>query len=133
MLSRVGLEKDRMGPMTWPGGKAGMAWPYTGRRVSSLVPWGGSEEPETVEVSQDVVYRRGEEDWEGEGVGGGAGVEGEGGGGKAREKAKEKEREQAREKEREKAREKEREKGREKAREKVREKKVKKEEGEDEE
>jgi hypothetical protein len=35
-----------------------MAWPYTGRRVSSLVPWGGSEEPETVEVSQDVVNRR---------------------------------------------------------------------------
>ncbi len=32
---------------------------YTGRRVSSLVPWGGSEEPETVEVSQDVVNRRG--------------------------------------------------------------------------
>ena len=95
-------------------GRYGLA--YTGRRVSSLVPWGGSEEPETVEVSQDVVYRRGEEDWEGEGVGGGAGVEGEGGGGKAREKAKEKEREQAREKEREKARE-----------------KVKKEEGEDEE
>jgi hypothetical protein len=28
------------------GGKAGVAWPYTGRRVSSLVPWGGSEEPE---------------------------------------------------------------------------------------
>ena len=120
-MSRVGLEKDRMGPMTWPKGeKASVARPYTGRRVSSLVPWGGSEEPETVEVSQDVVYRRGEEDWEGEGVGGGAGVEGEGGGGKAREKAKEKEREQAREKEREKGREKVRE-------------KVKKEEGEDEE
>ncbi len=31
------------------GGKAGVAWPFTGRRVSSLVPWGGSEEPETVE------------------------------------------------------------------------------------
>ena len=61
-----------------------MAWPYKGRRVSSLVPWGGSEEPESVEVSQDVVYRRGDEDWEGDGVGGGAGVEGEGGGGKAR-------------------------------------------------
>ena len=80
MLSRVGLEKDRMGPMTWPkGGKAGVAWPYTGRRVSSLVPWGGSEEPETVEVSQDVVNRRGEGDWEGEGVGEGAGGGGEGG------------------------------------------------------
>ena len=25
-----------------------MARPYTGRRVSSLVPWGGSEKPETV-------------------------------------------------------------------------------------
>ncbi len=40
------------------GGKARMTRPYTGRRVSSLVPWGGSEEPETVEVSQDVVNRR---------------------------------------------------------------------------
>jgi hypothetical protein len=60
--------------MTWPKGeKAGVAWPYTGRRVSSLVPWGGSEEPETVEVSQDVVYRRGEGYWEGERVGEGAG------------------------------------------------------------
>ena len=39
MLLRVGLKKDRLGPMTWPkGGKAGVAWPYTGRRVSSLVP-----------------------------------------------------------------------------------------------
>ena len=44
--------------MTWPGGKARMARPCTGRRVSSLVPWGGSEKPETVEVSQDVVNRR---------------------------------------------------------------------------
>jgi hypothetical protein len=62
-----------------------MAWPYTGRRVSSLVPWGGSEEPETVEVSQDVVNKRGEGSWEGEGVGdevggGGEGGEGEGAG-----------------------------------------------------
>jgi len=60
-----------------------VARPYTGRRVSSLVPWGGSEEPETVEVSQDVVNRRGKGDWEGAGAGdGGGGVgEGEGGGG----------------------------------------------------
>jgi len=66
--------------MTWPKGeKAGVAWPYTGRRVSSLVPWGGSEEPETVEVSQDVVYRRGEGYWEGERVGEGAGEGREGG------------------------------------------------------
>jgi hypothetical protein len=35
-----------------------MARPCTGRRVSSLVPWGGSEKPETVKVSQDVVNRR---------------------------------------------------------------------------
>ncbi len=62
------------------GGKAGVAWPYTGRRVSSLVPWGGSEEPGTVEVPQDVVNRRGEGYWEGEGVGEGAGGEGEGDG-----------------------------------------------------
>ena len=80
MLSRVGLKKDRLGPMTWPkGGKGRYGLAYTGRRVSSLVPWGGSEEPETVEVSQDVVNRRGEGDWEREGVGEGAG--GEGGGG----------------------------------------------------
>jgi len=59
--------------MTRPkGGKASVARPYTGRRVSSLVPWGGSEEPETVGVSQDVVNRRGKGDWEGEG--GGEGV-----------------------------------------------------------
>ncbi len=32
---------------------------YTGRRVSSLVPWGDSEESEIVKVSQDVVNRRG--------------------------------------------------------------------------
>ena len=52
-------------------------------RVGGYRAWsrgGGSEEPETVEVSQDVVYRRGEEDWEGEGVGEGAGGEGEGDG-----------------------------------------------------
>ncbi len=97
-MSRVGLEKDRMGPMTWPKGeKTSVTWPCTGRRVSSLVPWGGSEEPETVEVSQDVVNRRGKGDWEGEGVGEGAGGEGEGG-------WREKEREQAREEEKEKAR-----------------------------
>ena len=35
-----------------------MVRPCTGRRVSSLVPWGGSEKPETVKVSQDVVNRR---------------------------------------------------------------------------
>jgi len=59
MLLSVGLEKDRMGPMTWPkGGKASVARPYTGRRVSSLVPWGGSEKPETVKVPQDIVNRR---------------------------------------------------------------------------
>ena len=55
------------------GGKGQCGLAYTGRRVSSLVPWGGSEEPETVEVSQDVVYRRGEGYWEGERVGEGAG------------------------------------------------------------
>ncbi len=85
-----------------------MARPCTGRRVSSLVPWGGSEEPETVEVSQDVVNRRGEGYWKGEGAGG-----------------KEKEMEQAREEEereqaREKAKEKEREQEREQAREEER-------------
>ena len=71
-----------------------MAWPYTGRRVSSLVPWGGSGEPETVEVSQDDVNRRGEGDWEGEGDGAGEGEgEGEGGEreGEAREEARERE------------------------------------------
>jgi hypothetical protein len=78
MLLRVGLEKDRLGPMTWPKGEGQCGLAYTGRRVSSLVPWGGSEEPETVKVSQDVVNRQGEGDWEGEGVGEGAGGEGEG-------------------------------------------------------
>ncbi len=88
-------------------GRYGLA--YTGRRVSSLVLWGGSEEPETVEVSQDVVNRRGEGVWEGEGAGeeagwegggegaGGKGGEGAGegeGGGKAEEKAREKAREE---------------------------------------
>ena len=65
--------------MTWPKGeKASVARPYTGRRVSSLVPWGGSEEPETVGVSQDVVNRRRKGVWEGEGVGDGVGGGGEG-------------------------------------------------------
>ena len=58
-----------------------MARPCTGRRVSSLVPWGGSEKPETVKVSQDVVTRRGKGDWGGEGGGEGEGEgEGEGAG-----------------------------------------------------
>jgi hypothetical protein len=93
--------------MTWPkGGKGRYGLAYTGRRVSSLVPWGGPEEPETVKVSQDVVNRRGERDWEGEGVGEGAGWEGgggEGGGegegeGEGEKEEEEKEMEKAREK-----------------------------------
>ena len=36
-------------------GKRPVGLAYTGRRVSSLVLWGDSEESETVEVSQDVV------------------------------------------------------------------------------
>ena len=83
--------------MTWPkGGKGRYGVAYTGRRVSSLVPWGDSEESETVKVSQDVVNRRGEGGWEGEGVGEGAG---------GKEEEREKAREQAREKAREQARE----------------------------
>ena len=55
-----------------------MARPCTGRRVSSLVPWGGSEKPETVKVSQDVVNRRRKGGWEGKGAGDGAGEGGKG-------------------------------------------------------
>jgi hypothetical protein len=120
MLLRVGLKKDRLGPMTWPkGGKGRYGLTYTGRRVSSLVPWGGSKEPETVEVSQDVVNRRGEGDWEGEGVGEGAGGKEKEEKEEEREKEVEEEGEKAREKTREKAREKTGEKAREKAREKT--------------
>ncbi len=80
MLSRVVLKKTGWGPMTWPKrGKSPVGLAYAGRRVSSLVPWGDSEESETVNVSQDVVNRRGEGGWGGEGVGEGAGGE-EGGG-----------------------------------------------------
>jgi hypothetical protein len=39
------------------GGNRPVRLAYTGRRVSSLVPWGDSEESETVEVSQDVVNK----------------------------------------------------------------------------
>jgi hypothetical protein len=80
------------------GGKGRCGLAYTGRRVSSLVPWGGSEESETVEVSQDVVNRRGEGGWEGEGVGEGAGGEEGGGEGEGEEKERGEEREQAKEK-----------------------------------
>ena len=65
----------------WPkGGKGRYGLAYTGRRVSSLVPWGDSKESETVKVSQDVVNKHEEGGWEGEGVGEGAG-EGAGEGG----------------------------------------------------
>ena len=101
------------------GGKAGVAWPYTGRRVSSLVPWGDFEESETVDVSQDVVNRRGE---------GGLGRR-RSRRGSRRERRRRRGRrrgEKAREKAKEKAREKAREKAGEKAREKAEKKKVKK-------
>ena len=50
-----GLEKDRLGADdVAKGGKRPVGLAYTGRRVSSLVPWGDSEESETVEVSQGV-------------------------------------------------------------------------------
>ena len=75
MLSRVVLKKTGWGPMTWPKGERPVGLAYTGRRVSSLVPWGDSEESETENVSQDVVNRRGRGGWEGEGVGEGAGGE----------------------------------------------------------
>ncbi len=65
----------------WPRGNRPVGLAYTGRRVSSLVPWGDSEESETVEVSQDVVNKHEGGGWEGEGVGEGAGEgEGEGAG-----------------------------------------------------
>jgi len=80
MLASVVLKKTGWGPMVWPKGDRPVGLAYTGRRVSSLVPWGDSEESETVEVSQDVVNRHEGGGWEGEGVGEGAG-EGEGGGG----------------------------------------------------
>jgi hypothetical protein len=57
MLSSVVLKKTGWGPMVWPGGNRPVGLAYTGRRVSSLVPWGDSEESETVEVSQDVVNK----------------------------------------------------------------------------
>jgi len=77
-----GLEKDRLGANdVAKGGNRPVGLAYTGRRVSSLVPWGDSEESETVKVSQDVVNRHGGGGWEGEGVGEGEGEgEGEGGG-----------------------------------------------------
>jgi hypothetical protein len=91
---KCGLEKDRLGADdVAKGGNRPVGLAYTGRRVSSLVPWGDSEESEAVKASQDVVNRRGGGDWVGEGVGEGAGGgEGEGG-----EKAREEEREKARE------------------------------------
>jgi hypothetical protein len=79
MLSSVVLKKTGWGPMVWPRGSRPVGLAYTGRRVSSLVPWGDSEEAETVKVSQDVVNKHEEGGWEGEGVGEGAsGGEGEG-------------------------------------------------------
>ncbi len=84
-------------------GKARMARPCTGRRVSSLVPWGGSEKPETVcSLTRCCNQKR------------------ERGVGKEKEQEMEKEREKAREQAREKARERARE---EKERERAREKK----------
>jgi hypothetical protein len=83
-----------------------MARPYTGRRVSSLVPWGGSEKPETVcSLTRCCNQKR------------------ERGVGKEKEQEMEQEREE-REKEREKARERAREeKEREQAEERAREEK----------
>jgi hypothetical protein len=78
-IIECGLEKDRLGADDVAKGERPVGLAYTGRRVSSLVPWGDSEESETVGVSQDVVNRRGEGGWEGEGVGEGVGG-GEGGG-----------------------------------------------------
>ncbi len=78
MLSSVVLKKTGWGPMVWPRGNRPVGLAYTGRRVPSLVPWGDSEESETVKVSQDVVDKHEEGGWEGEGAGAG---EGEGGGG----------------------------------------------------
>ncbi|MFN9909106.1 MAG: hypothetical protein ACK56F_23795, partial [bacterium] len=46
------------------GGNRPVRLAYTGRRVSSLVPWGDSEESETVEVSQDGVTKHEEWEWE---------------------------------------------------------------------
>jgi hypothetical protein len=81
MLSSVVLKKTGWGPKVWPRGNRPVGLAYTGRRVSSLVPWGDSEESETVEVSQDVVNKHEGGGWEGEGVGEGAGEgEGEGAG-----------------------------------------------------
>jgi hypothetical protein len=134
MLASVVLKKTGWGPMVWPkGGNRPEGLAYTGRRVSSLVPWGDSEESETVEVSQDVVNRHEEGSWEGEGVREGAGEgggegdgegegEGEGDGEGEGEGGGEGEGEGAREKAREKARGK----GREEEREKVKGKKVEK-------
>ncbi len=49
------MKKTGWGPMMWPKGERPVGLAYKGRRVSSLVPWGDSEESETVNVSQDVV------------------------------------------------------------------------------
>ncbi len=68
--------------MAWPrGGNRPVGLAYTGRRVSSLVPWGDSEESETVKVLQDVVDKHEEGGWEGERVGKGEGEGGRGGAG----------------------------------------------------
>ncbi len=57
-FSECGLEKNRLGADgVAKGGNRPVRLAYTGRRVSSLVPWGDSEESETVEVSQDVVNK----------------------------------------------------------------------------
>ncbi len=77
-----GLEKDRLGADdVAKRGNRPVGLAYTGRRVSSLVPWGDSEESETVKVSQDVVDKHEEGGWEGEGVGKGEGGGGGGGAG----------------------------------------------------
>jgi hypothetical protein len=54
-FSECGLEKDRLGADgVAKGGNRPVRLAYTGRRVSSLIPWGDSEESETVKVSQGV-------------------------------------------------------------------------------
>ncbi len=57
---RVGLEKDRMGPMTWPGGGR-PEWQGL-VRVGGYRAWSRGVAPKSLrrcEVSQDVVNRRG--------------------------------------------------------------------------
>ncbi len=83
----------------WPKGNRPVGLAYSGRRVSSLVPWGDSEESETVEVSQDVIYKHEEGKWERRRSRRRRRRE------KAREKAKEEEKEKEREKAKERARE----------------------------